>query len=394
MASPADAAGPGLGTIIQLGFGLADSLNRLIGGGLSKREREALTAARAAGYERDRRGWTTPDGQRTTERAVLQAGAAILGATQAPPAPPPTIPGTEPRPLPEPQPQPSRGRRPDWRDNPREGKRVNRRPEVKRPPARGYDPRAQLPERVPNFPRANPPIINPNLPYYEPARSVPLWARVLGGIGLLLYPTPTASNDTIPGPMPGQPTGPARRPRIRVPGTPAQDVWGPAPVGTPVIVTAPRPRPPVLTSPLPANLPTPTAWPTPVPVPAPTPTSSPAPPSFSWPQLLLLPLPLFSSSPRPAAPSPLTPPRPGTSVQPQPGSAFRPPVAPPLTPVQTGPLGFTQPIPSQDPCANRRPQDDRKRKRKRKPRTVCYSGTFQERRNGLTKQRRRKIPCR
>jgi hypothetical protein len=64
-----------------------------------------------------------------------------------------------------------------------------------------------------------------------------------------------------------------------------------------------------------------------------------------------------------------------------------------LTPVQASPLASPlQPVPNSDPCRQSRNRDERKRKR-RKQRTVCYSGTYRERAKGLSKTRKRKIPC-
>jgi hypothetical protein len=87
MASPADVAAPGIGTVIQAGFAVADWLNR--GRGISREQRAQLDAARDAGYVRRREGWYSPDGARLLEREVsgegqwvqsslLQAGVALM----------------------------------------------------------------------------------------------------------------------------------------------------------------------------------------------------------------------------------------------------------------------------------------------------------------------------
>lgn len=108
-------------------------------------------------------------------------------------------------------------------------------------------------------------------------------------------------------------------------------------------------------------------------------------------------------------------PRTGT----RPGTRTRTPTTP--TRLQLpGPAGFTgaipggltgdrsRPVPSRQPQPSARPapapvalagcppcspdKGQRKRK-KRKPRTVCYTGTYRDLRNGLTKRKRERIPC-
>lgn len=74
------------------------------------------------------------------------------------------------------------------------------------------------------------------------------------------------------------------------------------------------------------------------------------------------------------------------------GDRFRDPLT--LTPLEDRavPSGQPQPLPS--PSGNCPPCDSKKRKRKKsQPRTECYSGTYTERARGLTKRKRRRVPC-
>jgi len=77
---------PGPATIARIGFELAGAINRAIGGGISRADKERLEAGRRqGGYVRTRTGWIAPDGGRVTERTVIEAGRTILA--QNPPAP-------------------------------------------------------------------------------------------------------------------------------------------------------------------------------------------------------------------------------------------------------------------------------------------------------------------
>ena len=64
-------------------------------------------------------------------------------------------------------------------------------------------------------------------------------------------------------------------------------------------------------------------------------------------------------------------------------------------PILTGsiPGGVGSPPRSSDPC-NCRPQQPKKRKKKKDPREVCYAGTYIERSKSLSKSPKRKVPCR
>jgi len=384
MASGADVVGGGsvLGTVVETGFAVADWFNRRRG--FTATQQAQADAARAAGYDRTRAGWRDPDGRIVLERDVLRVGAGILAG---PVIAPPTIPGTAPTPAP-PQPQPTIGRRPPPRDSKRPrrqpirpGAGMRDQPQPRAPG--GYDPRATTRPPEPKFPTR--PTINPNLPYYEPPR---IWGPLLTrlfGVGALFWPTPTASDDTIPGRAPGSSRGPERRPRIRPrPPVGAQ----PAPVPNPTIVSAPAPQPVPRPQPTPLELPEitvttgPISLPQPATVPAPTPTVSP------WLAAPLL-LPFVMPSPRlrdPLTQQPLTPGMPSSSSPPR--------IPPTLTPVITAGLPFNSaPIPSNDPCQQQR-ERERKKRKKRKPRAVCYRGTFTETQRSTLKRRKEQIPCR
>jgi hypothetical protein len=68
-----------------------------------------------------------------------------------------------------------------------------------------------------------------------------------------------------------------------------------------------------------------------------------------------------------------------------------PPGIDPLTWFNTGSLPYpqTESASLDDQCRERA----RRKRGKKKPRTVCYSGTYTERASGLTKRKRRKVPC-
>jgi hypothetical protein len=69
---------------------------------------------------------------------------------------------------------------------------------------------------------------------------------------------------------------------------------------------------------------------------------------------------------------------------------FRLPV--PLSPLSPGvsPFELPQPAPQNQRC---KCPEERKEKKKRKDRTICYRGSYRERRKGLNKRRRERIPC-
>jgi hypothetical protein len=171
---------------------------------------------------------------------------------------------------------------------------------------------------------------------------------------------------------------PALLPRVPVAGTVvASPGRSPGPTG-PFVITSPRPvfRPGTVSLPAPrARL-----------VPAPQ----------AYPLAFLAPLALLLASSRSTSPSslvqPIPQPQPQPAPTPLPGGTLplplpKPqPLPSPLTQPQPAPLGST---PSKGDC-------DCTGARKRKPkkqRTICYAGDYRERRSGLTKERKRKIPC-
>ena len=227
-----------------------------------------------------------------------------------------------------------------------------------------------------------------------------------------------------PGAIPGQrgrrrpravPAAPGRRRRrgVAVPG--AVPIGPPRPRGRPVTLTRPRietrpdvaavvrspptsPQPP----PMPASLPqTQTvSLPAEVSVPASTPTVAQAPPIQvpSWVRELarlaapILAVPSLGNwvgapNVRPNLPTsstvPLTPIGTAPAPIPQPGLAPSP-----LTAFSTAPaISPAQELDQQ--CRARAKQ----RRKKRKPRSVCYRGTYIEKRNGTLKRRKEKVRC-
>lgn len=370
------ADGTGIGTVIQAGFRFAKWANRNTG--FNREERAAADAARAAGYVHTRRGWRTPDGRLTLERDVLAAGRSILNT-------PPIAPGRDTT-----AGQRTRGGgpgyRPSWwrglRDVYRsywdcvEGEGGATDTNVERCAAAfGLPDRARGPLPPPVI---VPPRVPTRTPQRAPARSpvdraarVIRTARVLARVGGPLigvfWPSRTADDDTIPGPMPQPqrvPTrGPTRRPRVTVAEPPrVPDIWRypqprfpgdferePKPGTKPDTVTLPAPGP----RPAPAPAPRPRTQPKPTPAPRPTPTPrAPGLPDW-WP--LVAPL-LPSTKPRT-------------------------PVRRPLTPDQRAPLEYASPqpfaLPLQSRPANCPPcEKDRKRRKRKCTNPVTNRRTF------------------
>lgn len=257
-------------------------------------------------------------------------------------------------------------------------------PRRRRAPRRRVKPKPK-PKRRPR------PIRPPAPPVKIPRKIVPAVVRalprLLGGIGGLFYPTPTASDDTrLPTPPGGSPpdfpgwygrpvpvpplfTIPANEPRAfpLPPPRPGPKI-GPSSPGEPAVRPEPRPtpRPGARPAPQPSARPAPQPSPGPFNYPAPTPAPMPRP--FKLPLVLPLPLPGTGPGGSPLQfARPLTPPKPGAVTSPQPWAS-----------------------PQNDPCRSR---SDRRKKRKRKPRTVCYSGTFRETNRSTIKRRRKRVPC-
>lgn len=188
-------------------------------------------------------------------------------------------------------------------------------------------------------------------------------ARAVALPWLIFFPSRTADDDTIPGPMPQplpQPRGPSRRPRVRVRTIPdAPNIPGPyrpaqprfpgdfeRPGTNPDTVTQPQPgtRP----APSPAPVPRPDTRPRPAPTPRPTPTPrAPSAPGLPF-WLPLLPQLL------PRVPSRLP----------------NRPLAAPLTPIQRAPVQYPQPLPLSVPIqarpSNCPPCETERKRRKRK----------------------------
>lgn len=222
--------------------------------------------------------------------------------------------------------------------------------------------------------------------------------------------------DFFPQPAPEPiPRGPTKRPRVKPPvETPdlfpieIDPAWRvirpyPVPVFRPDPVTLPRRGPLSRPRVRPHSVPLPHGWPSPTPVPAPTtrPSPAPTPRPAPWhlPKVLPYLLPyafplLFPSGPivgpgfdvPPATPKPLRPTPEAPKPQPLPTS--------PLTPFQPGPLELGQPMPfrlGNDPCQC---TDTKPKRKPRKQRTECRTGTYTETRRGTIKHPKRKVPCR
>lgn len=110
--------------------------------------------------------------------------------------------------------------------------------------------------------------------------------------------------------------------------------------------------------------------------------------AISEPYPLPLPRPFITPQPRPR---PADRPRPTSPAPVGPGGggiiAFP---TPPATPTGAlDPLPQPQPVPVEDPCAQQR----RAKRKQRKPRTVCWKGTYIERASGTSKLKRVRVDC-
>jgi len=196
-------------------------------------------------------------------------------------------------------------------------------------------------------------------------------------------------------------------PEVPIPQRPTP---APGPTTRPVVGRTPRPVGPVVSQPLPGS-PRPAqtvpeveptydryeieadtrravetvpqlVLPTPAPVPAPSRVTQIADWIKANPRLLATAIPLLlprssSTRRRTGLADPLTP--------------ISPPGTDPLTWFNTGRLPYPQAESASldDQCRERA----RRKRGKKKPRSVCYSGTYTERASGLTKRKRRKVPC-
>jgi hypothetical protein len=356
---------PGPATIARAGFAITRQINRWLGTGLSEADRAAMAAARAAGYRRQGsgrlQGWVAPDGGAVLERTVIQRGREIIASSG---------PGTP-------------GYRPDLTETP-----------AKRPPAVPKTPDAPRP-RVPGR-------------YGRVIEGVVTVAGGILGSEAILRGIPEIIK-RIPAPAPKEPPPPAvispqEGGRIGVFGTrrplpaPSPKRFPNIPVGGPPVEDDPieqdrEPVPPGVLTPIDiyvGRIPFPTA-----PAPAGRPTATPRTIlGMSPAQLATLAVPTLLALLA------------GRTT----GRGRAPGVSDPLTVPQT-PIGFPDlgltpglyPLPwpggsgfsgsggsRVDQC-----ECPPKRKRKQKQaREVCYSGTFIERASGLSKTRKRKVPCR
>lgn len=259
-------------------------------------------------------------------------------------------------------------------------------------------------EELLNKPRSRPPSEFEELlkkkPYRAKVGSL-AWALARAGalLGGVLYSPPAGAgsdrrDEPIPETKPGR-KGPPRRPSLNppdfrfpkepVPALPRTSPGPQVPSAAPETrYTEPRPGPRSVArpAPLPATLPQPR--PSPRPTAVPRGTTSPLPSALPF-------LPLLFPSRQP---------RPDTMSWIQPGRAIDPANRisrsdRPLTAAQARPVfsPATQSQPFGD-CSCP-PKGTRTKTRKpRKPREVCYTGTYTERSSGITKLRKRKIPCR
>ena len=253
------------------------------------------------------------------------------------------------------------------------------RPPITSPPVWSPPP-VTRPVDVPVTPRAVPLPNLPNVPWTR------VLSRVLGIPGLILWPSTTADDDTIPDDYPypervkppkqapplDLPEWPIERPVIEPPPRyfPQPKIPAPAPERQPdpVRYRPPRPQiPGVQPIPrVPISRPEPVRIPTPAPSPAPTPSPTPGRPT--WPYAL----PWYWPSPvaRPVPRLPLRFPAPGTSPQPTlPGG---------LTTPQTQVRPSTQPQPQASQCPPCKPRDCEQVKRRRRKKGQCRQGYFRE----------------
>lgn len=220
---------------------------------------------------------------------------------------------------------------------------------------------------------------------------------VLGTIGAILWPGTLGDADLDLPPMVPR-KGPRTRPRVF--DFPDTDPF-PQPVPMPEPGDRPQPQPDVRPEPLPQPVLRPQPFPTPgtrpstrpgtrpAPRPGTRPTTSPRP--FALPFLPLafpFPVPLPSGVPTPRMPpirdplSLMPPPQPLPGFLDLPGLTQFP-----------EPLAFSQPQARPGNCPPCPEAKKPKPRKKRQPRSVCYKGSYMERRFGTSKRPREKIPC-
>lgn len=354
---------PGPATIARIGFELAGAINRAIGGGISRADKERLEAGRRqGGYVRTRTGWIAPDGGRVTERTVIEAGRDILSRNPPGPGQP--------------------GYRPDLTETVAD----------KKPPKVAKQP------RTPRIPGRAGRIIEG---IATVAGGTGLFEVIRGGIERVREPTVTP-----PPPRPAAPPPPPAsaspneiiggRPPFYAP--PTVKSPPPAPVPRPAApAPAPRPAAPDLTGLEPIQIYTPYVIPPAAPAPSVTATAAPrsvlglSPAQLAGiavPTLLAL---LAGGAGSRRRRDPLTVPQ--TPLLPGlpdiPGLGLTPGSFPLPWPGGSGiGGGGTLSATGQCECPPKRKRGPKKR------RSVCYSGTYVERASGLSKSRKRKIPCR
>jgi hypothetical protein len=347
------------------------------GGGLNREQRAAIEAAQQAGYSVGVRGYRDPQGRVVSQKEVLRAGrAAQIALPDAPPAARPADPGY----------------RPDLTE-----KRI---PPLKRPPPAPRPPTARIPKIPGRFGRIIEGIVT-------------VGGGILGSEAILRQIPPPAPKQPPPPPVNAAPPGASvpeigYRPPFVAPPAPKQPPPPPVAQIPAAPLPAPAPPAPIDTDRLgPLDVYTPYAS---IPAaPAPTGTVTPAPRTvlgLSPAQLAGLAVPTLlallagSSSGGRRRRDPLT--------QPQPLAPGGPTLGLPFVPGLPGsgltPGGYPIPSPwpgggglSFGPGGSRTGECECPPKRKRKPkqaREVCYSGTFIERASGLSKTRKRKVPCR
>lgn len=362
---------PGPATIARIGFELAGAINRAIGGGISRADKERLEAGRAQGYRQTRQGWVSPEGTRVTQQTVIERGRIVLAN------------------------QPG-GYRPDLTETPAD----------KKPPTVEKRPRTPTTPRIPG--RAGRIVEG----IATVAGGTGLFEAIRGGIRVI-----SERDVAPPAPRPAPPLPPPAA------ASPNEVIGGRSPFYAPPTVKRPPPAP-IPRAAAPAPVPQPAA-PSPIeterlsPIdvyvpyaaipaaPSPPPAVSTAPRSIlgmspaqlaglAVPTLLALLAGSGSSSRRRRDPLtvPQTPTIPGGGTFPgiglTPGGGLTPGSFP--LPFPGG--GFGGGGGGTDSLTDQCRELARRKRKPKQKRTVCYSGTFIERASGLSKQRKRKIQCR
>jgi hypothetical protein len=273
---------------------------------------------------------------------------------------------------------------------------------LKRPGNVGKGPTPDSFEDLIRRPRSRPPSDFEDLLKRKPYRAAPgsltaALARASVLIGGLLWPSTLGDSDLgykAPKTKTGR-KGPPRRPKLRTRSRPKDRALPYPPELQTVADRLPPPNEPYFETrrrpqiAIPSPRPDTRAAALPRPRPVRAPTAAPAGRTYPSPEFLAFPF--FAPANRPArlptpqafTPSPLTASGPANRIPEIDRRGLTAPNPAALT------FPATQPLPS-DPCQC--PKGTRT-SRKRKPRTVCYRGEYVEKASGLTKFRKRKIPC-